>query len=321
MARFRKILCVVDDRAPESPALERAAWLAGACGAELDLLAIHYNDYMLGHPLYDKDKLEEARRKAVENVRGELEAIAERIGKEKGIRASAAAVWDHPEHEGILTYVPESGADLVLKDAQHHSALRVALLSNEDWQLIRGCPVPLWIVKRRELPETPRLIAAVDPVHRHDKPGALDEAILSLARDLSAALSAEFHAFHSFDPRIVASAEEHSAYVLAAESMSELQTEFREQHEELFEKVLEPYDLPEKRRHLVNGIPEEELPELAENLDALAVVMGAVARGALERLFIGSTAERTLNRLQSDLVIVKPPAVSNALATAAAEKK
>jgi universal stress protein E len=36
------------------------------------------------------------------------------------------------------------------------------------------------------------------------------------------------------------------------------------------------------------------------------VVMGAVARRGLKRLFIGSTAERVLDRLHCDLVIIKP---------------
>ena len=36
------------------------------------------------------------------------------------------------------------------------------------------------------------------------------------------------------------------------------------------------------------------------------VVMGAIARSGLKRLFIGSTAERVLDRLPCDLVIIKP---------------
>jgi universal stress protein E len=34
--------------------------------------------------------------------------------------------------------------------------------------------------------------------------------------------------------------------------------------------------------------------------------MGAIARRGLSRLFIGSTAERVLDKLPCDLVIVKP---------------
>ena len=35
--------------------------------------------------------------------------------------------------------------------------------------------------------------------------------------------------------------------------------------------------------------------------------MGAVSRSGLQRIFIGSTAERVLDRLPCDLIVVKRP--------------
>ena len=40
--------------------------------------------------------------------------------------------------------------------------------------------------------------------------------------------------------------------------------------------------------------------------------MGAVSRSALERLFIGSTAEAVLDKLSCDVLIVKPAAFASA---------
>jgi universal stress protein E len=48
------------------------------------------------------------------------------------------------------------------------------------------------------------------------------------------------------------------------------------------------------------------LQQAAKEHSADFVVMGAVARSGLKRLFIGSTAERVLDRLPCDLVIIKP---------------
>ena len=58
--------------------------------------------------------------------------------------------------------------------------------------------------------------------------------------------------------------------------------------------------------HLVAGLTHEELPAIASKLDAAVVVMGAVARSSWKRLFIGATAERTLEDLPCDLLIIKP---------------
>jgi len=57
---------------------------------------------------------------------------------------------------------------------------------------------------------------------------------------------------------------------------------------------------------LASGRAPEELPEIATKLKADVVVMGAVARNRWKRLFIGATAERTLEHLPCDLLIVKP---------------
>ena len=48
------------------------------------------------------------------------------------------------------------------------------------------------------------------------------------------------------------------------------------------------------------------MSKLTEDHGADFVVSGAVSRRGLQRLFIGSTAERMLDRLPCDLVTVKP---------------
>ncbi len=306
MKEFRKLLCVVDERNPRSQALQRAAWFAKASGAELELLAVHYNDYMLGHPLYDKSRLEASRTRAVANVKQDLGELARELADEHGITVSATAVWDHPEHAGVVRHAVASGADIVFKDAEHHSALQLAILSNEDWQLIRRCPMPLWIAKRELLPDEHRFVAAVDPFHKHDKPAQLDDAILELGSRIAATVKGEVHAFHAFDPRIASSAAENNAYIPVSLPLSDIEEEMREQHAERFRAVVEPHGIPGERVHLVTGMADEELPRIAEKLAATAVIMGAVARNAVKQLFIGSTAERALNRLDADLVVVKP---------------
>jgi len=60
------------------------------------------------------------------------------------------------------------------------------------------------------------------------------------------------------------------------------------------------------KAHLIAGLTHEELPAIAEKVGADVVVMGAVARNRWKRLFIGATAERTLEHLPCDLLIVKP---------------
>jgi universal stress protein E len=48
------------------------------------------------------------------------------------------------------------------------------------------------------------------------------------------------------------------------------------------------------------------IPELARRIHSDIVVMGAVSRSGLKRLFIGNTAERVVDDLGCDVLVVKP---------------
>jgi hypothetical protein len=48
------------------------------------------------------------------------------------------------------------------------------------------------------------------------------------------------------------------------------------------------------------------LPTVARSIKAQMVVMGAIARSRVDRLFLGSTAEQVLDALPCDVLMVKP---------------
>ena len=69
-------------------------------------------------------------------------------------------------------------------------------------------------------------------------------------------------------------------------------------------------------RHLVGEHPINGIPRLARRLDSDIVIMGAVSRSGLKRIFIGNTAERILDSLDRDVLVVKPPGFVGALSPA-----
>ena len=202
--------------------------------------------------------------------------------------------------------IVESGTDLVVKDTHHHSAVTRAFLTNTDWNLIRTCPVPLWLVKPNEFDATPAFVAAIDPMHEHDKPAALDDEILQLSKLIGERVSGDVHAFHSYDPRIAVATATANAYIPVSLPFDEIEQQMHEDHEKRFNEITSFHGLDDDHSHLVAGLTHEELPAIANNLKADVVVMGAVARNRWKRLFIGATAERTLEDLPCDLLIIKP---------------
>jgi universal stress protein E len=80
-----------------------------------------------------------------------------------------------------------------------------------------------------------------------------------------------------------------------------------------FERSLRSTRVPRVRRHLVAGHPINVIPDVARRTRSAIVVMGAVSRSGLKSVFIGNTAERVLDDLECDLLVVKPAHVTSRL--------
>ena len=305
MNELKKILAVVDPTVTDQPAVRRAAWLAGKSGAELELLVCYYNEYLSGDRLFDSPSLEKARDEVIQGHEKHLETLAEPL-RADGLVVKTSAVWDHPLYEGVVRHATRSGADIVVKDTHHHSAVTRALLTNTDWNLLRTCPMPLWLVKPQDLAEVPVFVAAIDPMHQHDKPAALDDEILHVSKTVAEDVGGELHAFHSYDPRIAVATATANAYIPVSLPFDEIEQQMHEDHQKRFTEITQFHKIADSNAHLVAGVTHEELPLIAEKLKADVVVMGAVARNRWKRLFIGATAERTLEDLPCDLLIIKP---------------
>lgn len=305
MLTISKVLSVVDPTADDQPALRRAAWLAKQAGAELELLVCYYNEYLSGDRLFDSPSLEKARTEVIGTQEELLEKLAEPI-RADDVVVTTTAKWDHPLYEGIVRHAVAGGADIVFKDTHHHSAVTRALLTNTDWNLIRTCPPPLWLVKPHDLAKVPVFVAAIDPMNQHDKPAALDDEILQISKLLGETVGGEVNAFHSYDPRIAVATATANAYIPVSLPFDEIEQQMHEDHQKRFNEITSFHGLEDDQAHLVAGLTHEELPLIAKNLSADVVVMGAVARNRWKRLFIGATAERTLEHLPCDLLIVKP---------------
>ncbi len=305
MRKISRILCVVDPDADAQPALLRGAWLARHLGAELELLICYYNEYLSDGRLEEYSALDNAHEDILHGLQTQLESIARPL-RNSGLVVNTKSAWDHPRYEGIIRSAIESGADIVLKDTHHHSAISRALLTNTDRHLIRSCPVPLWLVKPQDIPDKPTFVAAIDPLHEHDKPAALDDEILVISKMLADATHADVRAFHSYDPRIAVATATANAYIPVSLPFDEIEQQMHQQHEKHFNEVVAFHGIDPKNSRLVAGVTHEELPEYSNIVGADVVVMGAVSRNRWKRLFIGATAERTLEYLPCDLLIVKP---------------
>jgi universal stress protein E len=305
MPEIKRILVVLDPASEQQPALERAAWLATLSGAALDLFICDYDQYLAGEQGFDSDSLAKARQNLISRHLATLKERARRLDKQ-GIETAVDARWDHPLHEGVARKVAEARPDIVFKDTHYHAALRRSVFSNTDWNLIRCCTAPLWLVKPRAMSGQPRIVAAVDPLHEHDKPAELDQGIVEIAATLRSAVGGELHLIHAYEiaPAVAVSAD--SMTMPISMPLGGIAEQLKKAHRDAMFALADRNALAHGQVHLQEGPPRRVLVRLTEQMNADVVVLGAVARSGLRRLFLGSTAEQILDRLPCDMLIIKP---------------
>jgi universal stress protein E len=307
MANIKSILAVIDPTSRSQVALERSTWLAKALGATIELFICDYDPDLAQGRFVEGAGKDKARRELLNKHLRRLRRMKTELAKE-GISANVDACWDHPLASGIVRKAAATQPLLVVKETHYHPVLKRALFSNTEWDLIRTCPCPLLLAKQRKLAEASKILACVDPMHEHDKPAALDHAIMTIAKELATAVGGELHAFHSFDPA--------AAIVVASDTLAtpismpvrEITERIEQEHRAALRALLKGYGVKADKVHLYQGPTTDLLQRVTEDLTADFVVMGAVSRTGLKRVFIGSTAERVLDRLPCDLLVVKAQA-------------
>ena len=306
MAESRRILVIVDPTSDAQPAVERAVWLAKRLGATVELFICDYEQHLAGERFCDSDSLRAARVALIDGHFRRLRELARTI-EARDVALSVDARWDHPLEEGIKRKVLEVEPYLVVKDTHYHSAIKRSIFSNTDWSLIQNCPAPLLLVKPRPFNDNPCVIAAVDPVHARDKPAELDQQILSWADQLCLATEGQLHVFHAFDPTPAIAAASATMVTPISAPVRVVTEGLEQRHREAFHELLakhRPKTAP--KLHVHQGATQTLLIGLVGQIKADIVVMGAVSRSGLARAFIGSTAERVLDHLPCDLLVVKP---------------
>lgn len=305
MKKLRRILVAISDlQSAHGGVLRRAAGLANATGARLELFHVvttagaqsrRVGRRLMTLQLSPADSLILAQQN--------LERIA-RSKLLQGCRVQAVAVTDRPAHEAIVRRAIATRADLIINGTHARGFANRMVLRHTDWELVRHSPIPLLLVKSERLKAKAVVLAAIDPLHANAKPARLDRQILDVAGSVATLLKADLHAVHAYLPLSV---------MLAAGigeplvwNTSQLDADYSRRVTKEFTRELRASGIPLARRHLRIGDAGKELVACATRIRATMVVMGAVSRSRLERLLVGSTAEQVLDALSCDVLIVRP---------------
>lgn len=299
---IRHIMVIIDPISEiGQPCLQRAEQLAEHYpSARITLFMCDHVPALEGGLLFSSELLSQARHTYLGHREEQLDRLAGSL-RALGHTVNTTVAWGKRFERQILKAIHEQAPDVVLKTGQHHSVMKRLLLTNSDWFLIRYCPVPLWLVKQGDAPLN-SICAAVDPLHEADKPAALDHKLVETARSLAAVTGADVHAAHcysplphtlAFDSGLVADYDGYAAQV-------------KGQHAEALSSFAGRLGLTADQQHLLEGFPEQAIPRFVLQRNISLLVLGAISRSRLENALVGHTAERLLEEVPCDMLIIKP---------------
>jgi len=297
------VLVLADGSDPGQPALRRALALL-ADGGEITIVSPVYEPMLEGY-LGNQAVYEPLRARVIAERREQMETLARAV-ESRGIKTHVAVRWGHPLHKAIADEVREAQADLVVSaPAELHpsAGAKRSALSHKDWQIVMSCPAPLLLVKSDGQAGYRNIVAAVDPFHAYAKPASLDVEILRRAKVLQQRTGATLTAVHCYVPIEYCGAD--LTYLPARDA------ELVDGREEALRKLCAEAGVPSAALRLVAGSPHTVLLGMQDRGEADLIVMGAIARGRLAELLLGSTAERVLHDGRVDVLVIKEPATGS----------
>lgn len=299
---MQHIMVIIDPTSEsEQPCLRRAERLAEHYPeARFTLFLCDYIPALDGGLLFNNELLSNARNTLLGHREEYLDQLATNL-RAKGHTVNTSAVWGKRFERHILKAIHEQQPDVVLKTGQRHSLLKRLVLSNSDWFLIRYCPTPLWLVKQPDS-DLQNICASVDPLHEADKPAALDHKLLNRARALADTTGANLQAVHCYNPLPQTLAVDVGLIV----DYDSYAADIHQQHAVAFSEFANEHALTADQQHLLRGFPEQVIPQFATENGVNLLVLGAISRSRIENALIGHTAERLLDEVPCDMLIIKP---------------
>ena len=273
MQKINKLLVVIEPELMESLALKRAKQISEKTKAALHLL------------ICDK-----------EDKHAALLSVLENALRAEGVTASSERSWHESKHQTIIQAQQAENCGLVIKQHIPDPALKKLLLTPEDWKLLRYCPAPVLLAKCAADWDNGVVLTAVDVGNDDADHMELHKSIVDAGFEIASLIKGKLHVVSAYPAPMLA----------AVEAAYPIETQYEAIYRKACEGFQKQYDIDGSRLHVEEGPADVIIPRVADELHAAVTVMGTVARTGFSGALIGNTAEVVIDKLKSDILVLKP---------------
>ena len=202
------------------------------------------------------------------------------------------------EIDGIYQALSEDNYDLIVKNNHKHSSGYLGMGKDEDWHLLRDISVPVLLVGQRYWQSDGRILLALEVDEETSTYQNFNNEMLDYSNLLSATLGSEMHLVNCY-------LGEGSSIGLPAERGS-CAIPQRLLHKQKIKSHLSVNAIDDSNIHIVQGMPDDVIPQVAQRTHADIVILGAVEHTGFSHFFSGHTSEHVIDKLPCDVLALKP---------------
>ena len=309
MEKYQKILAVIDPTTDDHKALKRAIELANQTQASITaFLSIYDFSYEMTTMLSGDER--EAMRKSLINDRKQwLNEIILTI-PHNDLAIKTKVIWNNRPFEPIIEHVIQENYDIVIKGTHHHDKLKSVIFTPTDWHLLRKCPCPVLLVKDHLWPMNGNILAALNVGTDEEEHISLNNKITKEAINLSNIIKGNAHLVNSYPGTPV-----NIAIEIPEFNANEYNDSMLRHHQTSMLAHAKAFEISTEHTHILEGLPEDVIETVAHELDAELVILGTIGRTGLSAALIGNTAEHVIDKLNCDVLALKPDGYKSPLET------
>lgn len=300
MACVKNILVVLDADKQQQKALNRALHLARISNAKLTLMLSIYDFSYEMTTMLAAEERNTMRDSLINDRKVWITDLLEDYNT-RDLQIDIKVLWHNRPYEAIIETAIRGEHDIIVKATHPHEGLSHLIFTPTDWHLLRKAPCLVLLVKEHEWPEHGKVLAAIHTTGESEDHDSLNHRITETAQRFAGCLHSEVHLVNAYP----------GAPVTIAAEIPEFDTAnyrevIAENHQQALAKHAQQFSLPANQQHVREGLPEQVIPELAEELDAELVVLGTIGRTGFSAALLGNTAEHVIEQINCDLLAVKP---------------
>ena len=300
MLDINHILVVLDSDHPEQHAFDRALSLAASVNADITVIGSCYENYCEESSSLEVETKHKIKSALINNCQHWLDSFAQEA-ETKGLEISTEVHWQKNLHDAVMASINVTDFDLVIKGTQAHHGIVDRIFTHSDWNLLRHCPAPVLLVKSSKPWINNRILASIDATSCDEGHRLINDNILDFAEHLADHFKTDLHLVNSYPMVALA-----FAMVPEVTAPDDIQKYITEQHKNECERYARKYSINDDHIHIAEGDPDDVIEVMAKEIEADVIVIGTVGREGISGVLLGNTAERIVDRVSADVLVIKP---------------